>query len=126
MRLLLDTHILLWWILDDPRLTEPLRSTLANAPVVYWSAASSWEVAIKYSLGKLALPGRPSEFLPGQLLRNRITSLSISDNHAFEAGTLPPHHKDPFDRLLIAQARIEQLSLLTDDSVYRLYDVTLA
>ena len=90
---------------------------------LYWSAASSWEVTIKYALGRLPLPDAPEQFLTAELGRNRIESLSIIDAHAFQAGLLPRHHRDPFDRMLVAQAQIEAFGLITNDSNIRRYDV---
>ncbi|MGD2187803.1 MAG: type II toxin-antitoxin system VapC family toxin, partial [Desulfobacterales bacterium] len=92
---------------------------------LYWSAASSWEVSIKYALGRLPLPEAPEQFLPAQFEKNRIESLPIIDAHAFQAGQLPPHHRDPFDRMLIAQAQVESLALLSNDRQLNPYEVEI-
>lgn len=124
MNILLDTHAFLWWILDDPRLSEVARKHIGDGEnILFWSAASSWEVAIKYKLGRLPLPEEPAIFLTEELRNNQIESLPIMDRHAFHAGNLPRHHNDPFDRMLISQAMTEDLALLSRDSLFEPYDV---
>jgi len=124
MNLLLDTHTFLWWITDDPQLSKKIRELIGDGRNrIYWSAASSWEVAIKFALGRLPLPYLPEQFLPDALARNRIESLPITDLHAFRAGQLPRHHRDPFDRILIAQAQVESLVLLSNDPQCRRYEL---
>lgn len=120
MTLLLDTHALLWWLSDDPTLSEAARTVIA-APdaVVTVSAASAWEISIKSSLGKLEVP----DDLEDQLARHRFKPLPITVSHALAAGSLPRHHDDPFDRMLVAQARLEGLTLVTRDSRIALYGV---
>ena len=126
MNLLLDTHTFLWWIADAPQLSERVRDIIADGHnKLYWSAASSWEIAIKYALGRLTLSEAPEEFILAELARNRIESLPINDFHALRAGQLPHHHRDPFDRMLIAQAQIESLSLLSNDPKCRLYELAM-
>jgi PIN domain nuclease of toxin-antitoxin system len=124
MNLLLDTHTFLWWITDAPELSKAARQLISEGSnTLYWSAASSLEVAIKYALGKLPLPDRPEKFLPGELVLNHIESLPVTDIHAFQAGQLPHHHRDPFDRMLVAQAQLESLAVLSSDRNLRLYRV---
>ncbi|MDM8515916.1 type II toxin-antitoxin system VapC family toxin [Desulfobacterales bacterium HSG16] len=124
MNVLLDTHAFLWWITDDSQLSVTARNIIKNnRNILYWSAASSWEVAIKYALGRLPLPEEPETFLMKELEGNMINSLPIADKDAFHAGQLPRHHNDPFDRMLIAQAQTESLVLLSCDSLFNLYDV---
>ncbi len=124
MKLLLDTHTLLWWTTDDPLLSARALDLIGDGRnTLYWSAASSWEVSIKYALGRLPLPEAPEPFLAAELGRNRIESLPIADAHAFRAGLLPRHHRDLFDRMLVAQAQVEGLGLITDDSNIRRYEV---
>ena len=126
MKILLDTHVLLWWITDQPQLSSTARDLIGNGNnILYWSAASSWEVSIKYALGRLPLPASPADFLPLELVKNRIEPLAILDAHAFRAGLLAPHHRDPFDRMLVAQALEESLTLLSNDQLLSLYDVSL-
>src|ERR1700733_9898578 len=110
--LLLDTHVLLWWLAGSNRLSQAARKTIVEGPAVYVSAASAWEISAKVSKGKLAFTGD----LEAQLLENGFRPLAVSISHVLAAGALPPHHGDPFDRMLIAQARVESLTLLTGDS----------
>lgn len=120
MRILLDTHALLWALADVGRLSKPTSALLRDTSnEVFFSAASVWEIAIKRNLGKLRVP----EQLPRIAAERAFTGLPISMVHAEEAGALPLHHRDPFDRMLIAQARVESLTLLTDDSRVAGYDV---
>lgn len=124
MKLLLDTHTFLWWITDAPQISATARDLISDGNnVLYWSAASSWEVSIKYALGRLPLPDTPERFLPFELAQNRIESIPVIDDHAFQAGQLPRHHRDPFDRMLVAQAQIESLVLLSNDPQLTFYDV---
>jgi PIN domain nuclease of toxin-antitoxin system len=126
MKLLLDTHAFLWWITDDLHLSTKARELIADGHnALYWSAASSWEVSIKYALGRLPLPEAPEKFLPAEIEKNRIESLPIIDAHAFIAGQLPHHHRDPFDRMLVAQAQVESLTLLSNDEQLEQYDVEI-
>ena len=111
MRLLLDTHALLWWLADDPTLERDAAEAIAAAALVAVSAASAWEIAIKQALGTLDGP----EDLAGEVRTNDMTELPISIAHATAAGALPLLHADPFDRVLVAQARIEDLTLVTRD-----------
>ncbi|MCX6029627.1 MAG: type II toxin-antitoxin system VapC family toxin [Chloroflexi bacterium] len=125
MRLLLDTHTLLWFIEGSPRLSTRARALIEDEEnEVFLSVASLWEIAIKVSLGKLRL-ARPFEALiPQQLSLNDITLLDIAINHASNVITLPFHHRDPFDRLLIAQAQVEQMPIVGDDPAFDPYPVT--
>ena len=126
MKLLLDTHTFLWWITDDPQISAKALELMGDSQNdLYWSAASTWEVAIKYALGRLPLPDAPTIFLPAELGKNRIVSLPIVDTHAFQAGLLPRHHRDPFDRMLVAQAQIETLGIVSNDTIIRLYNVNV-
>lgn len=126
MNLLLDTHTFLWWIAGSKYLSKTARELITDgANTIYWSAASSWEVAIKYRLGRLDLKDTPENILPAELVKNRIESLPIMDIHAFAAGQLPYHHRDPFDRMLIAQARLESLALISNDSIMGKYQTDI-
>ncbi|WP_406871399.1 type II toxin-antitoxin system VapC family toxin [Aminobacter sp. P9b] len=119
---LADTHIILWSINDDPRLRPAHRKILASSAIVYASAASVWEIAIKQNIGKLDTPTNLDVLLP----RMQFTPLAITIEHAQRVAGLPRHHGDPFDRLLIAQAQTENLSILTADPLFSHYDVALA
>ena len=124
MRLLLDTHALLFWLLDSARLSDRARAVFGDAENdLLWSAASSWEVSIKYALGRIELAKAPGEFFPELLRQQRIGSLPIAHEHAFQVAALPPHHRDPFDRLLVAQAQVERIPILSRDSAFQDYDV---
>jgi PIN domain nuclease of toxin-antitoxin system len=120
LNLLLDTHALLWWVTDDPKISQTARDALgAPQTTVFFSAASAWEIETKINLGKLTAP---SDWLE-QVEASQLTALDISVHHAKEAGTLPLHHRDPFDRMLIAQAIVEGLTIVTRDRNIRRYDV---
>lgn len=124
MKLLLDTHRLIWFIMGDTRLPIPLRmliETIENQRFV--SVASIWEIAIKMSLGKLDMGASFPALVPGQLISNRIEILPISVMHLQQVAQLPFHHRDPFARLLIAQSQVEQLPLLSRDSIFDTYRV---
>lgn len=124
MRLLLDTHVLLWWLAGDRRLTARIRKTISSLESeIFVSAASAWEIAIKKAIGKLQAP----DDLADQLEPHGFEPLPISISHALTAGSLPRLHDDPFDRMLIAQARLEGLMIVTRDPRFAQYDVpTLA
>lgn len=119
-RLLVDTHALLWWLTDDPALSAAARAAIAdpaNEPTI--SAASIWEIAIKQSLGKLTAPDDLTE----TIVTEGFTLLSINAQHAWRVRGLPHHHRDPFDRLLIAQAMTECMPIITTDTSFDSYDV---
>ena len=124
MRILLDTHVWLWLIGAPDRLGKAGRELFTDpGNVLHFSAASAWEIAIKYALGKLPLPEPPDVFIPSRLVRDGITPLPIQLEHSLRVATLPPHHRDPFDRLLVAQAQLESLTLCTADRQLAPYDV---
>jgi PIN domain nuclease of toxin-antitoxin system len=119
MLLLLDTHVLLWWLDDSPELSDPLKTLLDTEPSIHVSAVSPWEIALKQSLGKLHGP----EDLAERARDSQFTSLPITAEHCVRAGQLPPYHRDPFDRLLVAQAQIEAMTVVTRDGRIPRYDV---
>jgi PIN domain nuclease of toxin-antitoxin system len=126
MNLLLDTHILVRWLADEPSLGDRARGAIADARNCVWvSAASAWEVAIKSSLGRLHLPGPAAEVLPTALADNDFSPLPISVDHALRVSELPHHHADPFDRILIAQAIAESLTIVTADAIFDRYPVPI-
>lgn len=125
-RLLLDTHVFLWWVADDPNLTDVARQAIADANNdCCLSLASCWEMAIKSSLGKLRLTKPVGRFVSEQLAANGLTLLNIELRHMAKVEKLPFHHRDPFDRLLIAQALTEKLTVVTADSAFSDYEVNL-
>jgi PIN domain nuclease of toxin-antitoxin system len=122
MRGLLDTHVLLWWLVDDARLSERARTLVADPGTdLFFSAASSWEISIKAALGRLELPGPPRTLIPKILRQQSIEPVQITHAHALAVGELPPHHRDPFDRMLIAQGKLEKLPIVTSDPVFARY-----
>lgn len=124
MRLLLDTHALLWWLFDDPRLSDRARQAIADVGNdVLVSSASAWEIAIKHRLGRLPAAGDVADRLPDYLRQAQFSVLPITLDHALRAGALPGPHKDPFDRMLIAQAQIEGLPVATTNPAFQNYGV---
>jgi PIN domain nuclease of toxin-antitoxin system len=124
MRVLLDTHAFLWFITADPRLGEPARQILSTGGnQVLLSLASVWEIAIKVRIGRLPLPLPLDTFIPEQLRLNRLDLLPITLEHTFEVARLPLHHRDPFDRLLIAQAIGEGIPIVSADEAFDAYPV---
>ena len=124
MRLLLDTHAFLWWVNDGPSVSRRARSAIGDAAnECFLSLASSWEIAIKVSLGKLKLPGEVSRFVQEQLEVNGFSLLAVSLEHVSGVADLPFHHGDPFDRLLAAQARYDQLAVVSSDPTFTKYGV---
>jgi len=124
MRLLLDTHTFLWWINNDPSLSEPARIAIASElNECYLSLASCWELAIKTSIGKLQLTKSVDRFIPEELAANDFQLLSIDFRHVAKVETLPFHHRDPFDRLLVAQALIEKMTVISADTVLSEYGI---
>lgn len=122
MRLLIDTHVLIWAVLADPALPERYRAVLSDPDAeIHVSAVTVWEITIKRALGKLAVP---ADFVD-QAIAAGCIPLPVTWDHARAVEALPPHHGDPFDRLLIAQARVEDLTLLSVDRSFAAYDVSL-
>lgn len=126
MRILLDTHCWLWALGEPQRLSAQARALIADrGNEIFLSAASAWEISIKHALGKLTLPVDPAEYVPQRIEASGVSPLPIDVRHALLAGELPAHHRDPFDRLLVAQARLEGLTLMTADALLRPYQADL-
>jgi len=126
MKFLLDTSVFLWSLDADHRLNTRAKEILTRpSSELYFSAVSSWEIAIKFALGSLPLPNAPSEFIPLALRSWAVRPFDITHEHALRAGELPLHHRDPFDRMLIAQALTEKMTLLTADRAFQVYKVDL-
>lgn len=124
MRLLLDTHVFLWAAGEPEELAEPARLAIADAEnEVYVSAAVAWEITVKTALGKLKVPGDPATWFSARLRSLGFDSLPIHPEHALAAGALPDHHRDPFDRILVAQAQLEGMQLVTRDPEIQKYPV---
>jgi PIN domain nuclease of toxin-antitoxin system len=120
----LDTHAFLWWITEDRRLSARAREVMTDGGnSLLFSAASGWEIAIKANLGRISLPTPIDRFLSEQLQRNGIGTLPIEMRHALRVHAIPLLHRDPFDRLLVAQAQLEKLRILTSDPQIAQYDV---
>ena len=122
MRLLLDSHVFVWWALTPERLESTALTAIENAAnEVYFSVASAWELAIKAAMKRVELPTG----IEGALDERGVEKLGISFSHAAHAGNLPRHHRDPFDRMLIAQAQSEGLTLVTRDQAFSAYEVPI-
>jgi PIN domain nuclease of toxin-antitoxin system len=126
VRLLADTHVLLWALLRPAELQARAgRALRSPANDVLVSAASFWEIAIKAAVGKLRLPGEPAEWLPAAVERTGFALLDVTGPHGLAAGALPAHHRDPFDRMIIAQALSEGLVVVTRDARFAAYGVSV-
>ena len=124
MRVLLDTHTFLWWITNNEQLSPTARDIIGSSQnELFLSVASGWEMAIKARLDKLELPDNLEQFITEQLQQNGIAGLPIQMSHALHVYTLPTLHRDPFDRLLIAQSQLETMPILTIDPQIGRYDV---
>ena len=122
MRFLLDTHAFLWWIADDPQLSAGAKKVMADpANELFLSAASGWEISIKSQIGKLSLAEPPEIFVPKHLSANQFQPLSIRMDHALRVFSLPLLHRDPFDRLLVAQSLVESMPLVSCDPLVAQY-----
>jgi PIN domain nuclease of toxin-antitoxin system len=121
VRLLLDTHVVIWWLADDPALSDEIKAMIDDEPDVYVSAATLWEVAIKQAAGKLMAPAD----IPERISDSGFIELPVGFEHAIAAARLPMIHRDPFDRMLVAQAGCADLTLLTRDPAIRKYDVPI-
>ena len=126
MRILLDTHVFPWWITDSNKLSQKAFSTISDGSnSVYLSAASCWEIAIKERIGKITLPDKAEKFFADNLSINSFISLQVNIPHALNTINLPGIHKDPFDRMLVSQAQLEGMTLLSNDSALARYNIEL-
>ena len=124
MRILLDTQVFLWIHVSPARMSETARGAVQDGSNrVLLSAVSSWEIAIKYALGKLPLPDLPARYIPDRIRTSRLTPLPIEHAQALRVGELPLHHRDPFDRLLVAQALDLKVPIMTSDPVFAAYGI---
>lgn len=124
MRALLDTHVFLWWVDDSPKLSERSRDIIADEHnEILFSVVSAWEIVIKVGVGKLSLTDPPDTFIPEQLSQNDMEILPMSLDHALRVHELPDHHKDPFDRLLVAQSLVEGIPVISADPGVSRYPV---
>ncbi|CAB1076338.1 twitching motility protein PilT [Alkalispirochaeta odontotermitis] len=126
MRYLLDTHAFLWFVLDDQRISNEAKSIIEDSKnKIYFSAASAWEIAIKTKLARLKIEGEFESFIIEQLSTNSFVPLSISISHSLYTHRLPQVHKDPFDRIIIAQSALENLLLISKDREIRKYEIAM-
>jgi len=122
MNLILDTHIVLWWLSDSPKLLKKIRTVIADENnFIFVSVATAWEIAIKKAIGKLDVPGDFNKALQV----NGFQPIAITLEHAEFAGGLPRHHDDPFDRMIIAQSKIENMTIISHDKSFHSYKVDL-
>jgi len=126
MNLLLDTQTLIWWRQGHRRLGVRARAAIEKQAAAVWiSAASAWEIAIKWRTGRLTLPDTPGRWLAKAIDSSRFATLPVTIEHAASVASLPDHHVDPFDRLLIAQAQLEGFTIMTSDAAFEPYGVPL-
>lgn len=126
MKALLDTHVFLWWITNDPQLPPHVHGIIEDGNnELFFSAASCWEITIKAQLGRIKLPGKPDVFISDQMAINAIQSLPIQSSHALHVINLPYLHKDPFDRIIVAQSQLERLPVITSDPFIAKYMVEI-
>lgn len=126
MNVLLDTHAFLWWVIDDAQLSTTAKAMIAEPTnTIYLSVVSAWEIIIKERTGKLSLPESPETYILSRLTANRFATLPVEMPHVLQIASLPDHHRDPFDRLLIAQSQVENIPLLTTDQLISQYSVNV-
>jgi len=126
MNILLDTHVFLWFVNDDPRLSDHLKYLVEHEDnVIYLSLASLWEISIKSNLGKLNVGNSYTEFVEAEIIQSRINLIEIKLEHFKINATLPFHHRDPFDRLIIAQSMAENIPIITLDSAFEQYSIII-
>lgn len=126
MNLLLDTHAFLWWVTDDTQLSTTVRNIIVDPTnTIYFSVISAWEIIIKYQAGKLTLPETATTYISSRLAANNFSTLPVEMPHVLKVASLPNYHRDPFDRLLIAQSQVQQIPLATVDALVRQYPVSI-
>jgi PIN domain nuclease of toxin-antitoxin system len=126
MKILLDPHVFLWWVTDDTQLSSTARTLISDPKShLLLSTASTWEIIIKVGTGKLTLPEAPELYIPSRLTLNKIESLPILLSHTLQVASLPDYHRDPFDRILIAQSQAENLLIMTADHQITKYPVNV-
>ncbi|PZU96726.1 MAG: PIN domain nuclease [Pseudanabaena sp.] len=124
MKVLLDTHAFLWWVADDPQISTNAKDIISNPDnEVYFSVVNAWEIIIKVGTGKLSLSEPPETYIPSRIASNQFEILPVQMSHILRINSLPNFHKDPFDRLLIAQSLVEDLSMITVDSAIGQYPI---
>ena len=126
MKILIDTHCWLWWLVSPDQLNTDAKQHIADPRnTIFLSAVSAWEIVIKVGIGKLSLPEPPARYIPSRLTAQGMSALAIEQAHVLQVASLPLVHRDPFDRLLVAQSQVERLPLLTADRQLTAYDVEI-
>ncbi|MGK7945373.1 MAG: type II toxin-antitoxin system VapC family toxin [Microcystaceae cyanobacterium] len=126
MKLLLDTHAFLWWVADEPQLSPTAKNMISDSNnTIYFSVVSAWKIIIKVGTGKLSLPENPEIYLPSRLISNQFETLPVFMSHVLQINRLANFHKDPFDRLLIAQSLVEDIPIITVDRLISQYPVEI-
>jgi PIN domain nuclease of toxin-antitoxin system len=126
MQVILDTNAFLWWVTDDDKLSKAARTIISEPQnTIFFSVASAWEIVIKYQLGKLPLPDPPKLYIPNRVKHYGFIILAIELKEVLRITNLATHHKDPFDRILIAQGQSQKLPIITSDKKFALYDVDI-
>lgn len=116
MKALLDTHAFIWWVTNDPQLSQTARDVIADPEnMIFFSVVNAWEILIKQGIGKLTLPEPAETYIPSRIAANQFTTLPVNLSHVLQIATLPNLHRDPFDRLLIAQSQAEQIPIVSID-----------
>ncbi|MTJ47271.1 type II toxin-antitoxin system VapC family toxin [Dolichospermum sp. UHCC 0259] len=124
MKFLLDTHAFLWWVTNAEELSNTVRKIITDPDnTILFSVVSAWEIVIKFRTGKLSLPEEPEIYIPSRLAANQFQALPIEINHVLQVANIQDYHKDPFDRILIAQSQIEKVPILTKDNLIIQYQV---
>ena len=126
MKVLLDTHAFLWSVTDDPQLSALAKETIANPEnIILFSVVSAWEIIIKQGTGKLTLPEPAETYIPSRLEANQFSTLPVNLSHVLQVASLPALHRDPFDRLLVAQSQVEAIPIISVDQFVKQYPVTV-
>jgi PIN domain nuclease of toxin-antitoxin system len=126
MKVLLDTHAFIWWVTNDPQLSQTARATIADPDnTILFSVVNAWEIIIKQGTGKLTLPEPAETYIPSRIAANQFVTLPINLSHILQVASLPDLHRDPFDRLLIAQSQTEQIPIVSIDRYIVQYPVNV-
>lgn len=126
MKVLLDTHAFIWRVTNDPQLSQTAKATIANpSNTVFFSVINGWEIIIKQGTGKLTLPEPAETYIPSRIAANQFTILPVQLSHILQVASLPDLHRDPFDRLLIAQSQVENISIISIDRYVVQYPVNV-
>jgi PIN domain nuclease of toxin-antitoxin system len=126
MKVLLDTHAFIWWVTDNPQLSPTARDTIADPDnTIFFSVVNAWEIIIKQGSGKLTLPEPAETYIPSRIAANQFMTLPVNLSHILQVASLPDLHRDPFDRLLVAQSQAEKISIISIDQYIAQYPVNV-